>query len=54
MEQMDRVSSCSTPVAPKRLSFEEIKKEKEEYLYKFEKMRRLGINMPKKLRLEII
>ncbi len=47
-DQLDRASSCSTPVVPKRLTFEEIKKEKEELIYKFEKMRRLGMNIPKR------
>ena len=49
MDQLDRASSCSTPVpVPRRLSFEEIKKEKEDLIYKFEKMRRLGMNVPKR------
>ena len=47
MHQMDQASSCSTPrPQPRKLSFEEIKKEKEELIYKFEKMRRLGMNIP--------
>ncbi len=49
MDQLDKASSCSTALPiPKRLSFEEIKKEKEDLIYKFEKMRRLGMNVPKR------
>ncbi len=50
MEQMERASSYSSEVEPppKKLTFEEIKREKEELIYKFEKMRRLGMNIPKR------